>query len=222
MRGQHWSEDEVSLLRKFYRLRGVAYVHKKFIERGFDRTRIAIRMKANSLGVYQDYANGDKLVPLIDAYPKAHGSHQRAHPRIIEAARRDGVLSRAEHVPKKPYLAPREWVDKFMQQVGVENRERETVLGTWLTTAQAAKAFGVPIKSLATMNSPNRTDKGYLVACVKRVERRLLCVNRDTNYTMALYWHPEQVRVAARRYQAWRSRSAWHQGKRADSRGASS
>lgn len=214
-----WTPAELRLLRQSYRRGGSAAVERSLGRYGFHRTANAIGIKARKLGLQVDPTRFGELIPLADVHPRRWTPNRtsHAHPEIISAARREGVLSRAPVHPRT-HLAPRWWVDAYAAQMAQKLHLEAEAIATWLRSEQAARIFDVPLATFRTAASPARCAKAQgLSAALRHVESlRILRPQpgRASGSTKTLYWHPAQTREQAAIYREGRHCSAWHRARR--------
>lgn len=215
MPGERWRPREWGLFRRWYGTRGAHYVRERLLQEGFDRSVNAIHAKARHAGIPRDPTRRGKLVVLADAHAWEKDGSPRSHPRIVQAAREAGVLERGATWPH-PHLAPAEWVDAYIRDLGEEEQRVREIEGTWLTTEQAAKAFGVRADTLASMTTPSRlrgTKRSMLGEYARSIPTKQVRVWRGATTTMARFWHPSITKRQAKRYREYREESAWHRAR---------
>jgi len=207
-----WSTREVNILKFHYRSRGSKGCLAALQKAGFNRTLDSVRWKAQRLGLRLE-ANHErfKLVPLADAHSLGPG--RGAHPRIIAAAERDGVLARGG-TGWRTYYAPPDWIDGYVRMLEEEEAQKRIIITTWLRTHEAAQLFGVNKRDLSTLSGVNNTKKGELVRLISTVEQKLLMINAGTTTTLTRFWHPQETHEAAIAYRKWRATSPWYQARR--------
>lgn len=134
---------------------------------------------------------------LVDAYPNGRG--KQAHPEIVAAAERDGVLTRSPVYPH-PHLAPMDWVDRFMDRMEAELDKDLEVSRTWLRTPEVARLFGLTPRSFAVTIAPSN-EKGYaLREYVDRIPQRVTNRRMAGNGRFGRFWRPEEAYREAERY----------------------
>lgn len=213
MTHRRWSDDEIEIVKRNYRRGGVTLVKQLLGKHRFDRTAHAIALKARTMGLHYDPTAKSKYVPLSEAMSVSTNS-TRPHPHILEAAREAGVLHRAPTHPR-PYLAPAAWVDAWMVSRGREEDRIRLAVGSWMTSEQAAQEFGVPLPTFRTAASRSQSVNCQgLARHLCRIESlRVMRPQQRTDRpggTKTTFWRPDQVRIEAARYRAYRRQSPWH------------
>lgn len=210
-----WSEDELFLLRLFYRQRGALFVQEMLRRRGYERSKHAITDRANKLGYYVQPGAKRKLVPLVEAHYReliTNGT-RIAHRHIVEAAERDGVLERAPVYPHT-HLAPQWWVDQYMDILSAREEAEAEIARTWLQTPEVAELFRASPSVIATLATPKRTRQpGPLGEAVRRIPTLQFVTPKARNVSLTRYWKPDAARVEAARYLALPKRK-WGGGRR--------
>ena len=199
-----WSEDEIALLRLFYRQRGALFVQKILQQRGFERGKHAITDRANKLGYYVQPGAKRKLVPLVEAhYRRIYSNDTRlAHYLIVQAATRDGVLERAPVYPHA-HLAPEWWVDQYVERLAAQEEAEAEIARTWLATRDVAELFRSTPRIIATFATPASAGRrGPLVEAVRRIPTLQFVAPKARNVSLTRYWKPSAAAAEAARYLA--------------------
>jgi hypothetical protein len=145
-------------------------------------------------------------VYLAEAHPGTKNpGRSYAHKRIVEAAKRDGVIVRASVYPYKR-MAPAWWVDEYMQNLSQQNDELRDVVHGWLTTRQVAKLFGFTLKSFGTLTAPSCNKKYALHEYLNRIPQRNIRQEVDGVFQLGKFWSPEEAHREAERYAVRRAR----------------
>jgi hypothetical protein len=207
--GPRWTEEELSILSRTYPAYGSIEASRRLRRQGFDRSPSAAQKRAVVMGlVFNEGKHRRRLVPLVDAHARYRNygdDRGTAHRYIVEAARRDGVLQRAHAYPRV-YMAPREWVDRYVELLAAQEEAEAEIERTWLTTPQVAELLGTTHKSVATLVGPGRSKKvGPMYAAVNRMTHLRLMRVRGRNGSVALYWEPASVHREVAWYRAARN-----------------
>jgi hypothetical protein len=211
-----WCEEELGILRLFYRQRGALFVQKILQQRGFERSKHAITDRANKLGYYVQPGAKRKMVPLVEAhYRRIYSNDTRlAHYLIVQAATRDGVLERAPVYPHT-HLAPEWWVDQYIERLAAQEEAEAEIARTWLQTVEVAELFRASPRVIATLATPKRAGQvGPLGQAVRRIPTLQFVAPKARNVSLTRYWKPEAAREEAARYLALPKRK-WGGGRRA-------
>lgn len=197
-----WTPEMDDRLRKIYNYRPMASIVASINEvSAVPRTRRSILMRAAKLGIGDRIPKG--YVTLIEAHPRMCGDHYGASVAIVRAAKRDGVLKQMHYRRGRPYIAPEEWVEQYVQQrleVKVDE-DLAYVKATWWRTRRFAAELGI---------SPQH-------ACARLLHTRGWLSNRAKGARWVklhgeagqpIYWHPDDAQAILR---DWRHRRAFKQ-----------
>lgn len=190
MPGKHWTETELNILARWYPYKGARETARMLERSGYDRSPEAIRLKASALFLTRGVPKGH--VPLSWVHPRVRklGSHSSVSDVARRAAEEDGVLVKVGEGYGARYSVPEEWADKYMARL--ERRMEAERLG-WLTTAEAAAVFGLSTKHLRCARLRPES-----VGCSARLRAVLAGVRVRRGYQRLWFWHPGDVREAAR------------------------
>ena len=196
-----WTPEEDQVLKSGYETVGAKGVVKRLKKLGFQRTQVAITARAKRLGVEFKHLGGRNQIPLVYAYPRHRkGCPWQAHPDIIRAAERDGVLTRSKVYPFA-YMAPISWVDEFMDNIEEEWADSVEVATSWLKTNEVARIFGFTPRSFSVMIAPSASKEYKVREYVARIPQRLTSRNLLGLGYFGRFWKPEETYREAEKYQ---------------------
>lgn len=132
-----WTEEQVAYLKMVWRTATSESILKGLRERGPERTRDAVKVKAFKLGL------GERVpasyVKLVDVHPAPNRRNlTQAHWVARKQAMKDGVIKQNDLSLGRPLLVPEWWAEKYAAEQGERERNLKRSKSGWLT----AKDFG--------------------------------------------------------------------------------
>lgn len=202
-RGDPWTDEEDTLLRRHYRTKGSRYTSEQLKRAGFNRGDLACMRRAARLSVAYEPAYNAKrdrdMTHLADAMPVIKGKAQATR-RIVKAARDAGVLSRTFTYPHK-FLAPTWWVDQYMAALEEEMQRAKFLSSHWITTKEVAALFGLATTTLHVYFGPaGRAGKGAHVAKYLHAIPSEVVDGYGLNFPPTRFWEPKAAQMQAAAY----------------------
>ena len=202
-KGTLWTSEEDEILKGVYPISGAKGVVRRLGEKGFIRSKDAVKNRVKKLKIEFKGSGGKKRMPLVHAYPRERSREMgcQAHPDIIAAAKEDGVLTRSKAYPYT-YLAPIEWVDEYMRKLDEERTADWEASQFWLSTKEVAKLFGFTSRSFSVLAAPSamRAKKYKLHDYLERIPQRVTNRQLAGEGRFGRFWKPEEAHREAELY----------------------
>lgn len=194
-RNRYWSAFEKGIFNKYYENEGSRKVKEVLAQKGYYRSMKAIAEYAKARKVYRNPIP-DGFISLTHVHPATeadfdYGSSLSARKR----AEKDGVLQKVENGGGYAYIVPEEWADTYLAEIVPKIATDRARRGQWLTTMQAAEAFGVSDTFLSHVRRhPEKHQEAASIILSAVIEEGM----------QRVYWEPHSTRAAARKYKLWR------------------
>lgn len=134
-----WTTHEDQIIHKCYYRFGAEKTATILTRNSAPRSAAAVATRARR--ILQRTGIPDTHVPLVDVHPYDNQGTPVAHWKIVNAARRDGVLATVRTMHSWTHTAPTTWCDRYLEQLAEAERYAD-----WIPTREVANLFRVPIE----------------------------------------------------------------------------